>query len=1475
MSACIHLPLSFSETDLRETRAIIIDMKILSKVGLVILLSLLIAAGTPAALAQEEDTQGSPPPGLPRFERLFDEEGWAQNSFHAGIQDSIGFLWFGTNEGLLRFDGYQLKSFKHDPSRPDSLANNTIYSLVEDQNGMIWLGTAGGGLNRFDPHTESFTHYQHDPDDPNSLASNNANVLLEDDQGYIWIGTDGGGLDKFDPQAETFTHYKHDPDNPDSLSNDTMWFLHQDRAGHIWIATFGGGLDRLDPESGIFTHFRHDPNDPTSLASDIVGEINEDAKGYIWSGGWEGLNKLDPISGEVTRFTHDPEDPSAIGSNIVFDIYPDREGDLWIGSYGGGLSRFNPATGTASNYSHDPNDPATLSSDLVWFVLQDQGGLLWIGTEGGLNRFDPRTEAFGYYNANANSPVTLADSFIRTIAEDEEQNLWLGGTTGAAIQKVDRASGTLTNYIDDPEDPNSPADYSQRIVVDRTGIVWSGTYGQGLDRLDPTTEMFSNYAHDPDDPSTISDNIVTDIYEDRAGNLWIGTSAGLNRLDQESGQFVRYQHDPHDLSSISDSRVQDIYEDRLGNMWVGTTNGLNKMLPDGAGFERYYHDQEDPNSLAHNTVYVLLEDSAGMLWVGTDGGLNRLDVRSGEFSRFAEEDGLPSNSIQCILEDSSGDLWISSRRGLSRFNPEKPLLRNYTFSDGLQGNDFGRGSCTKLSSGELAFGGSNGVNIFFPEQITDNTHVPPIVLTQFTKSNEPAPQMQAFWELTNLELSYQDSVVGFEFTALDFANPKNNRYAYILEGFDEDWIYVDGDRRFATYTNLDPGEYVFRVKGSNSDGLWNEEGLSIEAVVASPWWATWWAYALYLLIAIGAVYGFVTWRLRSSAAQRRHLESQVTDRTQALGERVKELNCLYGISGLVNTPGISLDEILQGTVDLIPPSWQYPEVTRARISLDERVFTSENFAESPWKQATDIIVQGTRGGSVEVFYMEERPPFDEGPFQQEERNLINAIAEQLGEVVERKQMDEMIQLRLRLVQFAEQHSLEELLTKTLDEVETLTGSLVSFFHFVEDDQKNLTLQAWSTRTSRDFCQAEGQGLHYSLDEAGVWVDCVHQRQSVIHNDYANLPHRKGMPDGHAHLVRELVVPVFRDEKIVAILGVGNKPQDYTDRDVKTVTYVTEVIWEIVERKQAEEKLQISENRWRSLTETSPDHILTLDRDLNITFANFASPGLTVKELIGTPLYSYVDDHRQAEIRSILEEVVKTGTPNSYETVYHVPDGHDIFYESHVSARLHPESKEVIGLTVSSRNITDRVVMEAQRERLAALEERERIGRELHDDLGQVMGYVSVQAQTASQRLDNGEVNEATGILNRLVEVAQKASRDVRGYILGIRTQEYQPQPNFFAELEQFLDTQRQHHGLETQVSLPHGWQDSPFVPEVETQLLRIIQEALTNVRKHAGVNIVHLTFTETADEVQVIIEDEGRGFEINDGTESTEAVKIG
>jgi len=840
----------------------------------------------PAILfAQLEDIQ---------FEHLKVEHGLSINTIECILQDSQGFIWLGTHDGLNRYDGYKFTIFRNDPSDPTSLSANRIFSIYEDRSGVLWIGTDTGGLNKFDREKEQFTYYTNDPSDPTSLNDVVVLSIYEDSSGDLWIGTDTGGLNKLVPgdneeSPPTFIHYKLDPDDPTRLSDNEVFSICEDNFGALWIGTYGGGLNKLIPGDNeesppTFIHFKHDPNDPSSLSSNKVRSIYEDSSGDIWIATWGGLIKLvlgDDENSPPTfiHYKHDPKEPTSLSHDWVSFIYEDNSGDIWIGTEGGGLNKLIPgdiegSSPTFIHYKHDSKDPTSLSSNSVLSVYEDNSGLLWIGTiGGGVNKFDKEKRKFNHYKHNPYDPASLSFYSVLPIYEDNSGNIWIG-TWGGGLNKFDKEKGKFNRYKHDPDDPTSLSDNEVfSICEDNSGVLWIGTLGGGLNKLVPgdseeSPPTFIHYKHDPNNPKSLSDNKVYSIYEDSSGDLWIGTWRGLNKLvpgdNKESPPtFIHFNNNPDDPSSLSGYWITSIYEDRSGALWIGTDDGsLNKLVPSDneeshPTFIHYKHDPNDPTSLSINAILSIYEDKSGVIWIGTDGGgLNKFDREKIHFTHYRQINGLPNEMIYGILEDDHGNLWLSTSKGISKFNPQAETFRNYDERDGLQSNEFNAQAYLKSKSGEMFFGGINGFNVFHPDSIKDNTHIPPIIITDFQLLHKPVPVgfdesrnrsilKKSITETKEIELTYEDYVFSFEFAALDFHTPEKNQYAYIMEGFEMDWNYTDANRRFVTYTNLDPGEYTFRVKGSNNDGVWNEAGTSIIIVITPPWWATWWAYVLY------------------------------------------------------------------------------------------------------------------------------------------------------------------------------------------------------------------------------------------------------------------------------------------------------------------------------------------------------------------------------------------------------------------------------------------------------------------------------------------------------------------------------------------------------------------------------------------------------------------------------------------------------
>jgi len=868
-----------------------------------------------------------------RFKHLSIEDGLPQNSVHAMLQDSTGFLWIGTEEGLVRYDGYSLKVFKHEPNNSHSLSDNDILSLIEDSLGNLWVGTRGGGLNYFNPKTQQFTHYRYQAGDDNSLSHDTVYSLVEDSQGNLWVGTDGGGLNHFNPKKQQFTHYRHQPSDANSLSDDSVWSLLQDSHGNLWVGTRGGGLNHFNPKTQQFTHYSHQPGNANSLSDDDVFSLLKDSQGNLWVGTHGGgLNHFNPKTQQFTHYRHQAGVTNSLSADDVWSLLEDNQGNLWVGTDGGGLNHFNPKTQQFTHYRHQPSHANSLSDDSVWSLLQDSHGNLWVGTlGGGPNYFNPKTQQFSHYRHQAGDTNSLSDGSVWSLFEDNQGNLWVG-TGGGGLNHFNPQTQKFTHYRHQAGDVNSLSNDSiWSLLEDNQGNLWVGT-DVGLNHFNPKTQKFTHYRHQEGDANSLSDDDVFSIIEEGQGNLWVGTRGGLNHFNHKTQQFTHYRHQAGDANSLSDDDVNSLLVDGQGNLWLGTYGGgLNHFNPKTQQFTHYRHQAGDANSLSHDVVNSLIEDSQGNLWIGTPDGLNLFNNKTATFKRFTTENGLPNNVIYRIEEDKQGHIWLSTNQGLSRMAPKTETFRKYDVGDGLQSNEFNGGASFKSKSGELFFGGINGFNRFYPEKIIDDKQVPVVLITDMLLLNKSVPIVplglspslklntetksltgssssnavdevagfslnQAIHQTKAITLTYKDNIVAFEFAALHFTNPTKNKFAYQLVGWDKDWVSTDYKNRRATYTNLPHGDYTFRVKASNADGYWNEDGASLNITVLPPPWKTWWAYTIYGLLLMGLVFAFIdSQRKKVIAVQaiNEQLERKVAERTAEL-EKVSLTDQLTG-----------------------------------------------------------------------------------------------------------------------------------------------------------------------------------------------------------------------------------------------------------------------------------------------------------------------------------------------------------------------------------------------------------------------------------------------------------------------------------------------------------------------------------------------------------------------------------------------------
>ncbi|MGB5720278.1 MAG: two-component regulator propeller domain-containing protein, partial [Woeseiaceae bacterium] len=789
-----------------------------------------------------------------RFQHLGRDDGLSQSFVYSVVQDRQGFMWFGTQEGLNRYDGFDFKIFAHDPDDPLSISDESVRTVFEDSSGTLWIGTDAGGLSRYDPDKETFTNYLHDPADARSIADNRVRAIYEDSAGRLWIGTDGAGLDRFDRETQSFEHFPPDPSSQGGLIGAHVWSLLEDSEGVLWVATTSG-LSRLDETTQTFVNYLNEPADSTSISDDFVRVLYEDSNNNLWVGtNSGGLNKFDPSAETFERFVNDPEDADSISANRINALYEDSSGVLWIGTVKG-LNAWNAATRGFERYYHRPEDRYSIAHDNVLTIFEDRGGLLWTGTYNGLSVWNQAMRAMLHYKHDVDDPNSLSADTVTSFAEDSGGTVWIG-TFGGGLNSFDPSTTQFGHLRHDPTDAKSlSSDRVMALLVDSNNELWVGTRGAGLNRHDAQSGSFIRYRNDANEPSSLSADGVTYILEDSTKGLWIATfGGGLNYFDRSRQEFRRYRNDPDDATTLSSDRVLVLFEDAKENLWIGTYGGgLNRFDPSTGTFTRILADPDRVDGLSGNEIYMIQEDARGDLWIGIKGsGLNRwarADREAGKasFQRFTELDGLPSATVYSGIWDEAGFLWLSSSHGLSRLDTETLDFKNYDTSHGLQGDEFNLAAGFRASSGQLYFGGMNGFNAFQPEQLAVNTAAPPVAITRLLDLNEPIDLGESRSSGTPVELDYRQNVIGFEFAALDYAAPQKNRFMYKLEGLDSEWNDI-GTKRQVTYANLPSGNFTFRVKAANNDGVWSEQDATLDIRMNPAPWQTWWAYLFYLLV---------------------------------------------------------------------------------------------------------------------------------------------------------------------------------------------------------------------------------------------------------------------------------------------------------------------------------------------------------------------------------------------------------------------------------------------------------------------------------------------------------------------------------------------------------------------------------------------------------------------------------------------------
>lgn len=883
-----------------------------------------LALTTPEAVFAPTNTPPAPshvsPASLPqicncvlRFDHISIEQGLSQSSVKVIFQDRRGFLWFGTEDGLNRYDGYNVKIYKPDPDAIHSLSDRWINSIVEDREGYLWIATRLG-LNRYDPRTEEFIRFVHDDANPVSLIDNHINVLHIDKNDNLWIGTTSG-LDLFDRANGSFKHYVYSPSQQEGISGKSITALYEDSRGRFWVGTEKGGLNRFDPSNNRFTPYQNMPEDSGTISSNHVTAIVEDRRSVLWVGTAEGLNKFHPDSGTFERFMHDDKDDQSIASHVIRDLYVDITGNLWIAT-SKGLDRLALSGKRFIHYKHGPTFSQSLSEDDVLSIYEDRGGILWVGTwGGGVNKYDRLRDYFAYYRNDPQNTNSLSDNAIISIYSDSDGYAWVG-TADEGLNRLTRSTGQVVHYRNDPNRPQTiSSDSIYSMVEDHDRFLWIGT-ANGLDRFDRNSFSFEHFQRDPENPASLSANRVYEVYVDSQNNVWVGTVAGLDLFDRKTETFIHFQPKPGNPNSLSGSGVNSIYEDSEGNLWVGTwESGLNKFNPQTGEFTRYRYDARNKEGISSDVILSIYEDSRGRVWIGTGGGgLNLYRPETDTFLYYLEKDGLPNGVVYGILEDSQGHLWLSTNFGISRFDPETRTFRNFDAGDGLQSNEFNSGAYAKGRSGELYFGGINGLTVFHPSSIDDSPYLPQVTLTSLTQDDNPIATEFSVETTQDITLTWPQNSFEFEFAALSYNQPDKNRYAYILEGFDTNWHFI-GTKRDGRYTNLPGGKYTLLLKASNSDGIWNETPVRINMTVIPPFWQTTWFRVLLSLVAVVLVAGGVRLRTKTIQDRNRALERLVRERTYALEKRGREMEALYQADEKI-LRNVSLNQVFQTLVEV-------------------------------------------------------------------------------------------------------------------------------------------------------------------------------------------------------------------------------------------------------------------------------------------------------------------------------------------------------------------------------------------------------------------------------------------------------------------------------------------------------------------------------------------------------------------------------
>jgi len=805
------------------------------------------------------------------------EDGISQSEIKCIFQDSEAYLWFATQNGLNKFDGYSFESFFYDPTDKQSLSNNWIFDITEDSKGYIWLGTKEG-LNRYDKKSGSFTPIPHKVND--SIVPDDFVYGIMADDNFIYINI-----------PPVLSRYNYRTDSLESFTNNLQYdgALHdigfpilKSRQGMIWLGS-SDGLSVFDPEKKSFTNYRHETSDPHSISNNHITALYEDMIGNILIGTENGLNFYNTQSQRFIRFKQEAKQGNTLSHNYIRSIIQDSYGAYWIGTEEGGLNRMDWSWNTGNFeltlFRSGPNYEDYIGHDIVYSLLEDRSHNLWIGTIAGIDRTDLKPKKFrSYKKTDDPNSIDLLDNIIGSVYIDEDKRLWVGNW-GKGLNIFNPESKEMLHYSSEFEgDRNIPNNHVHVLFEDSQSRIWMGTRN-GVSIFNKERQSFTPFDEyfGLDTTDFFANNRVYCISENSDGKIWIGSGNGICVFDPRTKKRTHYRSGAEEPYDISSNLVYSTLEDKDGNVWIATMDGMDCYLSHENKMLHYSHDNENSNTLCDDFTISLCEDYRGDIWIGTSTGVNQFNKQDSLFTYYSMKDGLPSNIIYDIIEDKNQNLWFSTGSGLAMLNSETKEFKSYSINEGLQGGEFNLKAVYQDDKGHVFFGGMDGLISFHPDSLEDNSFIPPVVITSITKESEGRKQKLNVYS-DRIELSYKDYSFTIEFAALDYTKPFKNQYAYKMEGLRDEWVEV-GNRHFVHFTNLPCGHYTFLVKGTNNDGIWNEIPTRLEIRILPPWWQSNYAYTGYILFGLLLVVGIIKLRERNLNKEKRILEERIRERT--------------------------------------------------------------------------------------------------------------------------------------------------------------------------------------------------------------------------------------------------------------------------------------------------------------------------------------------------------------------------------------------------------------------------------------------------------------------------------------------------------------------------------------------------------------------------------------------------------------------